>query len=358
MKKIVYTLSACLLIFWSCQIGLNPDSYLPHEWKTSSPEAQGLNSRILNQAFREARQRGFINCILVVRNGYLVAEQYFNGYDKKDAHRVMSVSKSFLSALIGIAFRENLLDSLEQKMLDFFPEYVTPNLDQRKRDISIRHLLTMKAGIDHEQNNYFEIYTSANWIETTIELPLLSDPGERFRYNTFQTHLLSGILTKASAMSTLAFANTNLMEPLGITVQAWERDPQGIYFGGNGMEFTARDMAWFGWLYLNNGCLDGEQIVPAEWVEASLTNHTGWQNLTWGELHDYNYGYLWWLGKIKEYEIFLALGHGGQTIINFPALNLVVVTTAQSYVDWDTADAQERSVLDVVANFILPSVVR
>jgi len=211
-----------------------------------------------------------------------------------------------MSALTGIAFRENFLDSLDRKMLDFYPEYITPNMDSTKYEITIEHLLMMKAGFDHEENNYLLIYNSDNWIRSTIELPLLYTPGEQFRYNSFQCHLVSGIITKVTGMSTRDFANQYLMEPVGITIHDWAQDPQGIYFGGNEMFFTARDMARFGLLYLKNGAWENEQIVPAEWVETSTADHTGFSDLTWGDLHDWNYGYWWWLGKINDYESYLA----------------------------------------------------
>ena len=113
---------------------------------------------------------------------------------------------------------------------------------------------------------------------------------------------------------------------------------------------------FFQYLYLNNGNLGGTQIVPEEWVEESLTNYTGYNNLSWGDLDDYNYGYLWWLGKIKGHEVFLAIGHGGQFIINFTDLNMIVVTTSDWQLDWNTADQHERSVLSIVADYIVPAV--
>lgn len=326
-----------------------------YNWETSKPEDQGMDSEILNAAFEEAKNRAFIDGLVIIKNGYLIAEQYYNGYTKNSAHNVMSVSKSFLSALTGIAFREGYLDSLNQKMIDFFPEYIYPAMDTRKYNITIRHLLMMRAGIDHEQNNYFQIYNSPNWIKATIELPLLFDPGTKFYYNTFQTHLLSAIITKASNMNTLEFTNKFLIKPLGITIHQWEQDPQGYYFGGNSMYFTPRDMARLGYLYLHGGNIAGNQIVPAQWVAESITNFTNFTNLTWGDLKNYNYGYLWWLGELKGYKVFFALGHGGQYIMNFPEFDMIIVATSETNVDWETADEHERSVLKVMADYILPA---
>jgi CubicO group peptidase (beta-lactamase class C family) len=241
-------------------------------------------------------------------------------------------------------------------MLDFFPEYVYQSIDPRKFDITIRHLLMMRMGIDVDENIYMQVYNSSNWVKTTIELPLLYNPGSRFLYNTYQTHLLSAIITKASGMSTMEFARRFLLSEMKIECAEWQQDPQGIYFGGNSMDFTPRSMARLGYLYLNNGNMYGKQIVPAEWVEESLTNFTNFNNATWGDLNDINYGYLWWLGKIKGYKVFLAIGHGGQFVVNFPELDMIVVTTAEWNLGWNTADQHERAILSIVANYIVTAV--
>jgi len=241
-------------------------------------------------------------------------------------------------------------------MLDFFPEYVYQSIDPRKYDITIRDLLMMRAGFDRDENVYNYIYNSSNWIKTTIELPLLYDPGTTFAYNTFETHLLSAVITKASGSNTMDYANENLLQPLNIECADWKRDPQDYYFGGNNMYFTPRNMARLGYLYMNGGRINGQRIIPVDWVEESLTNYTNFNNATWGDLDNVNYGYLWWLGEIKNHRVFLAIGHGGQFVLNFVNLNLIVVTTAEWYLDWNTADQHERSILSIVANYIVPSV--
>jgi len=352
-----YFFLATLIFLLNCQ--KNPNSlviYSSYNWETSSPEAQGMNSQSLSFAFEEANNKEFVDGLLVIRNGYIVAEKYYNGFDSNIPHNIMSVSKSFLSALIGIALRDGILTDINQKMLSFFPEHVYPGMDNRKEDITIRHLLMMRAGIDHERNNYLPIYLSNNWIKTTIGLPLINDPGASFHYNTFQTHLLSVILTKASGISTRKFAQNTLFQPMNISVHQWEQDPQGYYFGGNSMHFTPRDMATLGYLYLQNGMFEGIQIVPVDWIEQSLTNYTNFKANSWGDLKNYNYGYLWWLGEMNGYRAFLAIGHGGQFVITFPELDLIIVSTAENNVDWETADQQEREILNIVAQYILSAV--
>jgi CubicO group peptidase (beta-lactamase class C family) len=329
---------------------------LDGNWPISSPELQGMDSQFLSEAFLQGEDRGYVDCILVIKNGYIVAEKYYNGYNKEIAHNVKSVSKSFLSALTGIALRDGHISNLSLKMLDFFPEYVNSSIDKRKHKITIRHLLMMRAGIDDERNNYGQIYNSSNWIKTTIEFPLTYEPGSTFSYNTFQTHLLSAIITKASEMNTMEFAREYLLAPMNIDVDQWQQGPQGYYFGGNNMYFTPRNMASLGYLYMNNGSLNGIQIVPQEWVEESLKNYTQFTGNNWGDLKNVNYGYLWWLGEINNHAVFLAVGYGGQFVINCPDLNMIVVTTADNQVAWNTSDQQIGSILNIVADYIVPAV--
>jgi CubicO group peptidase (beta-lactamase class C family) len=354
----ILVLLSCLFIF-SCKKDTTGHIVSPvTNWEFSTPEDQGLDSDVLSGAFVEFESLGYVDCILIIKNGKIVAEQYYNGYDKDIAHNVKSVSKSFLSALTGIALREGYLDSLNQKMVDFFPEYAHYVIDDRQNDINIRDLLMMRAGLDHERNNYSQLYQNADWIRATLELTLFFDPGSTFSYNTFQTHLLSAILTKASGMNTFVFFEKFLLDPLHISLSRWQQGPQGYYFGGNNMYFTPRDMAKLGYLYLNNGNINGEQIIPSKWIEESLTNYTGFTNYNWGDLHDVNYGYLWWLGEMDDYEVFLAVGYGGQIVFNLPELNMIVVTTAETAVDWDTSDSHIGSIMYIIAHNILPAILK
>jgi len=355
--KILYIIILNIVISNSCtDRPYEPEIVTSTEWRTSEPEPQGLDAVTLQGACQAAEELGYVNSLLVVRNGYLVLERYYHGHDQYDPHPVQSVSKSFLSSLTGIALRESHLDSLDQRIIEFFPEVDTLDLDERKRTITIRHLLTMQAGFDHDHNVFSEVYNSANWVLATWNLPLISNPGEGFAYNTFEPHLLSVILTRATAMSSYEFACSVLFEPLGIQCLGWEQDPQGYYFGGTGMWFTPRDMAKLGYLYLRQGSLGG-QIVPEEWVAESLEDHSGMGYWEWGAVKKLGYGFLWWLGQIDGYEIFTALGHGGQFILCIPELEMIVVTACSSDVDSETADVQERAVLSIIAQHILPAVI-
>lgn len=358
MKKIA-PLIICLflIIILCCQRDLTAPESLSFAWPQASPESQGLDSQQLNAAFDEAGKASFVYALVVTRNGYLVGERYYRGTDANDAHTIRSVSKSFLSALYGIALENGHLATLDTPMVDFLPEYANFVQDERMADMTLSHLLTMRGGFDGDSKILFDMIYSDNWLRMALSQNLIFKPGSSYRYSTVGTHLLSVILTKATGRTTRDYADEFLFEPLGISVRDWARDPQGYYFGGNDMYVTPRDMARFGRLYLNNGQLNGRQIVPAAWVDRSTSVTYRYQNGTWGAIDNIAYGYLWWLGEMRDIPLVMALGYGGQFIFNFPTLNMVVTTASFSdFADWDAADAQERAVTEIVANYILPAV--
>jgi CubicO group peptidase (beta-lactamase class C family) len=354
-NKTISFSSFLILLFFSCQRNIQGPGELSFAWPAASPESQNIDNQILDAAFDAASARSFINGVVVVRNGYLVSERYNNGFEKNDIHNIRSVSKSFLSALIGIAIEQGAI-IMDTKIMDYFSEYAGVMQDGRVYDATIGDLLTMRGGFPGDRDSYFLVTSSEDWIRTTLSQQLLFNPGSAFKYSTAGTHLLSAILTKAVGQSSLEFATENLFKPLGITVHDWNRDPQGYYFGGTDMSFTIRDIARFGQLYLDNGKLEESQLIPRSWVDQSLkpsyTSHNG----SWGDLDKIAYGRLWWLGEIQGRKVQMALGHGGQFVLLFPELNLIVAACSKSDVDWDVADEQERGVLAVVANSILPAV--
>ena len=357
LKNISFIFLSTLVVFTACRKDITgfEQHIFENSWETADASEQGFNERELQQAFDAATRTGFMDCLLIVKNGYIVAEEYYHGYDENSMHNIKSVSKTFLSAITGIALREGFIDNLDQKMLDFFPEYDHSGLDSRKSDITLEDLLTMQMGMEHERFNYSQLFGSSNWIDSIIEFPLLYGPGTTFSYNTGQTHLLSAILTRSSAMSTKALADEFLFGPMNISVDRWDQGPDGYYFGGNSMYFTPREMAVLGYLYLHDGFINGQQVVPKHWVEASLQNSSGLANNDWGNLHDLNYGYLWWLGKIGGYKTFQAMGYGGQLVVCFPKLNMIVVTTSRTNVDWDSSDQHIAAIIDIIAEQIIPS---
>ena len=324
-----------------------------YDWPLSSPAAQGLDHAKIDAACRKAREIGSVDALLVIRNGYLVAEEYYNGNDRNDPHQLWSVTKSFLSALVGIALDKGLIDDLDDKVMYYLPEYSYAGMDPRFNDITIRNLLSMRMGIDREQNNLISVVTKDNWIRETFNLPLLYDPGTRFSYNSLQSLLLSAIITKTSGMTARQFAEQYLTGPMGIEIFKWGSDPQGNTIGGYDLYMTPREMAVLGYLYLSGGVIDGRQIISQEWIDLS------WQktNLTdgsWGVLTEYNYGYHWWIGKMQDIDLFIAWGMGGQFIFCVPEHDLIVVVTSNPDISWD--NDQEYPVLELVSDYILTAI--
>jgi CubicO group peptidase (beta-lactamase class C family) len=287
--------------------------------RTSSPEQQGVDSdRLLALFDYVEREDVDVHSVLVVRNGYLVMEAYFYPYRQRTLHPLYSCTKSFTGALVGIAVEEGYLD-VDDLVLDYFPDLVLENDSSLKQEMTVAHLLTMRTGFDWPEssvsyasaNNILrQLFESDEWISFVLDRPMAAAPGATFNYNTGATHLLGAILEQATGLPLEDYARERLFKPLRISALRWSTDPNGIAFGGGGLSLTPRDMAKFGYLYLAGGVWEGEQIVPAEWIETSTTRP--------------HYGYLWWrLGNGG----YAALGYKGQRIVVIPDLDMVVVVT-------------------------------
>jgi CubicO group peptidase (beta-lactamase class C family) len=271
--------------------------------------------------YKKAKKTDGLRSVLVVKNGILIAEWYAAGFNKERAVNIKSVSKSIISALVGIAIEKGYLKSIDQPIFEILPEFFPPDSPE-KRNITIKQLLTMSAGFEFTENVNNYVYFSDNWTKSILKLPLSNTPGSGFNYGTIQTHLLSAVLTKVSGMDTLTFAQTHLLNHMRISINRWDKAPEGIFFGGSEMYLTPRDMAAFGQLYLQNGQFRDQQLVPKEWVSHSLkpSFHDAWGGIS--------YGYSWWIKRISGYNVYYALGYGGQTIMNIPDVNMVIVFTA------------------------------
>ena len=296
-------------------------SYWPDDgWRISTPEEQGVDSDTLLKMFRNIQSLDLdFHSILIIRNGYLITEAYWAPYHKNTIHNVKSASKSIMSALVGIALEKKYLKNLNQKVLEFFPEYVTEPL---KQEISLYDLLTMKAGFNWMEDSGPSPFDLENWNKISMR----DKPGEIFEYNTMLPHMMSAILTKASGESTKDFADSFLFKPLGIKSYAWKKSDSGYYCGGSEIFLTPRDMAKFGYLFLNKGRWNQQQIVSEEWIKESTSQKVKIQgNIDYAA--GLNYGYWWWIPE-KGY---MAWGAGGQYIIIRQDLGLVVVITANGF---------------------------
>lgn len=292
-------------------------SVLP--WPTAAPASMGMNGTLLTGGAGVLAADGNSASFLVIRGGKLLHESYFNGGQAAQAKNVHSVSKSFLSSLVGIAMNQGMV-SLSTRLGDVLPNTMSPE----KANITLGNLLTMKSGLKWiDGKTAFEL-PGANFTQEILDLPLTSTPGTKFNYSDGDAHLLAAVLTHASGMSLHQFAKSNLFDPLGIDVERWGRDRQGIFSGYDNLFVTPRELAAFGQLYLAGGrAPDGTQLVPTSWVTQSTSSQTS----------PSYYGYYWWLdATLSGYRGYRAWGYGQQFIYVHPSLDLVTVIT------YDTAD--------------------
>lgn len=292
----------------------------------AAPRAVPADTVLLPRALDRAAELPRLRGILVSQHGQVVLERYWRGAAADRATNIKSASKSVLSVLVGIAIQEGHIRGVDQPISDFFPDYFArADVDPAKRRITVGNLLSMQSGLESTSFNQYGAWVgSRNWVRAALDQPVVDQPGGRMLYSTGSTHLLSAILTRATGTSTWAYANHKLGEPLGFRIRPWQRDPQGIYFGGNDMYLTPRQMLRFGQMWLDGGSVDGRQIVPRAWVEQSVRPRT---SSPW---NGHGYGLGWWTRESGGRQVHFAWGYGGQYIFVVPELRMVAVFISES----------------------------
>jgi CubicO group peptidase (beta-lactamase class C family) len=250
------------------------------------------------------------------------------------------------------------LTNLDQPIAEWFPEYFDAQTDARKLAITIRHLLTMSAGLGWIENTpgIHRWQHSADWARYAIDLPVVAVPGRQFSYNTSLTHLLSIILARASGMNTRQLAERYLFEPAGIELDDWSVDPQGNAIGGTDIFLRPHNLLKIGHLLLNRGTLHKREIVSPAWLSESTQSHiTLKQPGFWHPAYK-DYGYLWWLRKMQSYDTVVASGYAGQLLFVVRRLGLVVAATADDSIPFSAVMKQSNHIEDLVEDFIIPAV--
>lgn len=302
-----------------------------------------------------------VTSIVVVRDGKLLIEEYFNGADRTTLHNTRSVGKSFASTILGIAIDEGHITSERQTLGEFYDLTTFANHSPEKRNVALRDLLTMSSGFDANDDdesspgNEENMYPTADWVKFALDLPLdvRTGVGERWRYFTAGVVVLGDVIHKAVPGGLERYADEKLFRPLGITKREWQYTPQGIPSTAGGLQLSALDFARYGQLYRNGGSWNGRQIVSQAWVAKSMGKQVRFP----GESTDW-YGYLFW-GRTfevrgRKYETSYATGNGGSKIFIFRDEPLVIVVTATAYGTW----FMHRQVGDMVERYILPAVLR
>jgi CubicO group peptidase (beta-lactamase class C family) len=298
----------------------------------------------LDPAVQAASELPRLHSLIVQHRGQVVLERYFNGRRATSLANVKSVSKSIIAALVGIAADRKLL-----RLDDPIAKYLGASMpgSDPKRAITIEDLLTMRSGLESTSSrNYGAWVQSANWVRHALARPLVAKPGTEMIYSTGNSHLLSAALTRATGMSTWAFAQDALAKPLGFSLAQWPRDPQGIYFGGNDMLLTPRQMLSIGELYLNRGKADTRQVLSEGFVRETFIAK-GRSRISGRE-----YGYGWWIREMAGREAFYAWGFGGQYIVLVPSADLIVVSTSASTVA-EERRSHRRSVEEIIEYLIV-----
>ncbi len=305
-----------------------------------SPEEVGINSQKLVEMYERIDQDSiFLHSLIIIRHDKIALESYFYPYQRDDIHNVKSITKSFLSALTGIAIEEGKIENVEKEVWRLLPEYAQCFDDSLKKRIAIKHLLSMTSGLNLDPyGEGFNDLDSDDFIQWTFNHPMKTNPGNDFCYNNGLPQALSAIITKQSGMSLKDYAAQKLFEPLHIKNAQWDKGPKGYYVGGSELFLRPIDMARFGYLYLNDGFFDGQQLVPESWVDVSTQNQIGGFQMIDGA----KYGYYWIIG---DDEWIVTNGSGGQTIFTNKKYNLIVAITA----------AEGMRQFHLFAEYILPS---
>jgi len=326
------------------------EAYWPTDsWRITAPETVGMDSGVLNGMIDHVVGDGIgADSVMVIRHGYVVSDAYFPPFDEGEIHIIYSCTKSVVSTLIGIAIDEGYIDSdLDQRMLDLFPERTAANPSDWKSEMTLRDLLMMSAGFDARDSYLYDwggldtLHSTDDVIQYMLDLEMAFEPGSQFEYTNGVSHLLSCIITEATGMSALEFAEEQLFEPLGITGAEWTEDSQGHNWGYSSLYITPHDMAKIGYLFLQEGEWDGEQVVPESWVEEATT-----EQIYAGTLLD-GYGYQWWTSNNGYYS---AIGYKGQFIHVVPDLDLIMVTTSREPNDF-------IRIQNLLEDFVIPSVI-
>lgn len=356
MNRLILQIALLVLIFVACKnekpkVHVNENEketqiiweYNPaNDWQVKLIQETGIDSLAINSLINsfiehQSRTNDFTS-FLIVKDQYLIYEKYFGNGSKEKLHSIKSVTKSITSLLIGKAIELELIDHVDQKILDFFPDYFVNVNDSLKEKITIKHLLTMSAGF--EWNNFGGKYRSGwdlykgNRNEYMITQTVMEDrPGKVYNYNSGLSHMLSGIITDKSGMTTEVFAEKYLFDSLGINNYKWTKDRNGYNLGNSELFLTSRDMAKIGLLVLKNGFWYDKQLIDSAYINEMLSPQIKTAGI--GKKYSEHYGFQWWVKSYRDVTVNFAAGYGGQYIFIIPKSDLVLVFTT----NWQSSNS-------------------
>lgn len=364
-------------------------------WTAASLDDVGMDKELLGELIEriEGKEYRNVHGIVIVKNGKLVFEEYFEGYrfsytgpwssllnfrgKRKEfgidtPHNLASVTKSLTSALVGIAIDQGHIQDIDDRAFSYLPDYSHLSNEEKDR-ITLEHLLTMTSGLEwnelelwlgNMEHDLIQLFLVSDPIDYILAKPVVAEPGTAWYYSGGGVNVLGEIIGEATGMGMDDFAEKYLFAPLGITEYDWDHLNSDVIHASGNMKLRPRDMAKFGYLYLNGGRWQGQQIISEEWVKASMRQSVSipWDDLEEKlhkkyadipETHGDGYGYLWWLNTYeaggKQFDAVQATGWGGQRILLFPSLDMVVVFTGGNY-------ATHEPVQEILTGYVLPAV--
>lgn len=384
--RLTVSLGFVLLVASACQAQnvriprFGPPPAVDDGWRTASPESVGVDSRrlaALTASVRAWPELG-VHAILIERAGRLIYEQYFHGFDERwgeplgrvsmapeTIHDLRSITKSVVSALVGIALSEGAIESLEQPVVEWFPEYPELNTAERRR-VTLAHVLAMTSGLEWNEdvpyndprNDEIRMTEHAEPLRYALSRPFVDEPGKEFTCNGGLTHVMAAVIERATNTPIEEYVRTRLFEPLGVTSFEWVGDLAGMPATASGLRLRARDLAKFGSLYLHGGQWNDRNVLPADWVELSTRRHFRFRPQDGADAGgEFGYGYFWWYNCYPSaaglIEARTAVGNGQQRIFVLPTLDMVVTIFAGRYNDFTTGASLGRRVL---LEHVLPAV--
>lgn len=340
MTRILFTVIFLSLIFtaaseaenyyYSTPININDD------WQTKNLKDMTADLARIELFFNQLQSgKHKLDSVLLIKDGAIVLEEYFNKYDRNKSHDLRSVTKSIRSILLGIAIDKGMIGSVDDPIVKYLKKPIAKkNLDERKQHITIKHLITMSTGWacnDWDKKSKGQedrVYKKKDWLQYTLDLPMINDPGTVAHYCSMGSIMLAEIISQASQQSIMDFADQHLFIPLGIDSANWgHTSKKTIIDSGKRLYMKPRDLAKIGQLVLNKGQFNGHQIVSEQWIHEMTMPHTKITNL--------DYGFYWWsipfLVQQKWQKAQVATGNGGQYIMIFPDYNMVAIFTGSAY---------------------------
>ncbi len=340
------------------------DDYFPKDaWRTDTPQSQGLDEEKLKDLIGKIRKGRIlrpITSLAIVKNGYLIVNKKFGEYYGLEPHTLQSVTKSITGTLIGIAIQQGFIQDLDQKILDFFPEYQNiKNNDRSKKAMDLRHALNMRTGQAWTGERHLSPLNTykGDKMKYVLDYEMETAPGKKWYYNSGIAILMGGLLQNATGMNTKDFAQQFLFTPLNIKSAQWSWGHRGIPHTGGGLFLNPGDLARIGYLYLKNGSWEGQQIFPEDWIHGLLTNAVPFVKKFHGSIHA-GYGGMWWLlpfekAKTKNtFAILMSYGHWGQFLFVVPKYDMVIVMTQNDSATY----SEEIEPVSLFYSHLLPTV--